>query len=75
MTRTGVNVLGSEERDGPVGLTHRSSGELLREEQGTMRGIAIQWPKIGQPVGDQGLAYGVLQQRLMYEDPAGEHHR
>ena len=39
-----------------------------------MCGIAIQWPKIGQPVGDQGLAYGVLQQRLMYEDPAAEHH-
>jgi hypothetical protein len=42
----------TSERDGPVGITHRGSGELLREEQGAMRGIAIQWAQIGPPVGD-----------------------
>ena len=49
-------------------------GELLCQEQCAVRGIAVQCPKISQPVSSEDLTYGVSQLWLMDQDSAAKHH-
>lgn len=55
------------------GCARLGSAELPGQEKGAVRRIAVQRSEIGQPVDSEGLTQGILQLRLMDQDPAAEY--